>query len=168
MPRVLISQGGRRSDYPCGESIAGPTWLAICFNADWTDWWHTAVDLRRTLISELPGTTQTQRDQVNAWLRSWLDDDAPLASQVLALSDPSFVGPGIEWGPDPGVVWSKGRLTALVEYAVMGAELVEDVTGAAVFTEDAGDDRPERSLKPLAYGLAAGAALVVGLVLYLK
>ena len=152
-----MSLGARRSDAPCGESIAGPTWLAICFNADWLDWWKTAVFFRGQVIEEMksrPPSVATAE-----WLKSWADDPIGRAASVF---DANWSGKSALWKSNPGLVWSKSRLMDLVGYSLQGAELL----GKTIEAEDA--DSPVRSLKPLLYGLGAGVVIVGGLVLYLK
>lgn len=159
-----MSLGGRRADAPCGESIAGPTWFAFCFLADWRDWWDTAVSIRRDIIALVLGNegTPAMRD----WLRAWVDADASAVASGLAVSVADTQADA-RWPSDPGAVWSRGRLQDLIAYANTGAVLLREHGGRDLFRDESTVEG-QRQLKTLAVGLGLGLAALVALVAVLR
>ena len=166
MAKALVSLGGRHSDAPCGESISGATWVSVCFNADWLDWWRTAVSIRGRMMEAIKGGVAPQGGAL--WLKNWADDDAPATTVGLALLKPALQTEGVRWKSDPGWVWSKSRLQDLIAYAVEGADMLARESDYDPFVDVTPDDAPIRSLKPLAYGLGLGAVAMIGLILWIK
>jgi hypothetical protein len=162
MPLILKSLGGLRSDMPCGESIAGPTWFEICINSNWKDWWGTAVGIRHRVIAQrLSGVSDAQRDLSGDWLAEWADG-GPAATTAALYQANSTVG--ARWDEDPGLLWSKGRFRELVEYSVAGANVLKEIGGPDILTQDEG--RTDRDIAAFLIGIGAAAvAAVVALVM---
>lgn len=123
---VINSNGGRVSDTPCG-------FPPVCTNEVWADWRATAVTIRDLVIkTRKPGAEESTARRV--WLSAWAPGVSPLKIPALQTeADPDLEK--LRWEKDPGLLWWKPRLYALVNYTVRGANILKAIGGQDMLVE---------------------------------